>query len=53
MFMSSDEPSPKYERIACGRNATVTITSSIPCCLSSSRMCSMHGLPTIDTIGFG
>src|SRR3954447_10526905 len=34
-------------------NATVTITSSSPCCLSSSRMCSMQGLPTIGTIGFG
>src|SRR3954465_4100439 len=33
--------------------ATVTITSSSPCEPSSSRMCSMHGLPTIGTIGFG
>ena len=40
-------------RIACGRNATVTITSSKPCRASSSMMCSMHGLPTIGTIGFG
>ena len=24
-----------------------------PCCFSSSMMCSMHGLPTIGTIGFG
>jgi len=46
-------PPPKYERIACGRNATVTITSSKPCSFRSSMMCSMHGLPTIGTIGFG
>ena len=30
MSMPSASPSPKYERIACGRNATVTITSSKP-----------------------
>src|SRR3954453_6958902 len=46
-------PSPKYERIACGRNATVTTTSTNPWSRSSSRMCSMQGLPTIGTIGFG
>jgi hypothetical protein len=40
-------------RIACGRKATVTITSSKPWSRSSSRMCSMHGLPQIETIGLG
>mgnify|MGYP003287478677 CR=1 FL=1 len=49
----SDSPSPKYVRIACGRKATVTMTSSNPCFRRSSRMCSMQGLPTIGTIGFG
>src|SRR4051812_37455900 len=29
------------------------MTSVIPCSRSSSMMCSMHGLPTIGTIGFG
>ena len=33
--------------------ATVTITSSKSCARSNSTMCSMHGLPTIGTIGFG
>src|SRR4051812_4577592 len=33
--------------------ATVTITSSMPWLFSSSTMCSMHGLPTTGTIGFG
>ena len=31
----------------------MTTMSSKPCRLSSSMMCSMHGLPTIGTIGFG
>ena len=53
MSIPSDSPSPKYVRIACGMNASVTTTSSNPCRRSSSRMCSMHGLPTIGTIGFG
>src|SRR5215218_9495389 len=34
-------------------NASVTTTSSNPWRRSRSRMCSMHGLPTIGTIGFG
>ena len=34
-------------------NATVTITSFRPCSARSSMMCSMHGLPTIGTIGLG
>src|SRR5581483_5378325 len=49
----SQSPSPKYVRIACGRNATVTTISSKPWSRRSSRMCSMQGLPTIGTIGFG
>src|SRR5581483_2504600 len=53
MFNPRFSPSLKYERIACGRNATVTTTSVSPCVRRSSRMCSMHGLPTIGTIGFG
>src|SRR4051794_9224229 len=53
MFRPRPSPVAKYERIACGRNARVMITSSKPCFLSSSRMCSMQGLPTIGTIGFG
>src|SRR4029450_6481420 len=39
--------------MACGRKATVTITSSIPWPRRSSTMCSMQGLPTTGTIGFG
>src|SRR6266542_6885912 len=39
--------------MACGRNATVTITSVRPCSRRSSRMCSMHGLPATGTIGLG
>ena len=31
----------------------MTTMSSKPCSRSSSTMCSMHGLPTIGTIGFG
>jgi hypothetical protein len=34
-------------------NASVTTISSNPCVLRSSTMCSMHGFPTIGTIGFG
>jgi hypothetical protein len=33
--------------------ASVTTMSSNPWLRSSSMMCSMHGLPTIGTIGFG
>ena len=47
MSMPSDSPSPKYVRIACGMKASVTTTSAISCRRSRSRMCSMHGLPTI------
>ena len=47
----------RRRRSSCGSPAAgtrrVTITSSKPCSRSSSRMCSMHGLPTIGTIGFG
>ena len=53
MSTPSDSPSPKYVRIACGMNARVTTTSSIPWRRSRSTMCSMHGFPTIGTIGFG
>src|SRR5262245_39838662 len=53
MFTPRPSPSPKWLRIAYGRKATVTITSSIPFPRRSSTMCSMHGLPTIGTIGFG
>jgi hypothetical protein len=53
MSTPRDSPPPKYDRIACGRNATVTMTSSKPWRRSSSTMCSMQGLPTIETIGFG
>ena len=35
------------------KKASVTITSSKPWAFRSSMMCSMHGLPTIGTIGFG
>jgi hypothetical protein len=52
-FMPRLSPSPKWLRIACGRKATVTMTSSKPWPWRSSTMCSMHGLPTIGTIGFG
>ena len=53
MLSPQFEPSPKWLRIACGRNASVITTSVKPCSRRSSRMCSMHGLPTIGTIGFG
>ena len=35
------------------KGAAVTITSSKPWLFRSSTMCSMQGLPTIGTIGFG
>ena len=53
MLRPQFEPSPKWLRIACGRNASVITTSVKPWSRSSSTMCSMQGLPTIGTIGFG
>ena len=46
-------PSPKYDSIAWGRKARVTVMSVSPCAHSRSTMCSMHGFPTTGTIGFG
>src|SRR5438270_9985409 len=53
MRTPNSEPSPKYVRMAWGRNARVTTISSKPCSFRSRTMCSIIGRLARGIIGLG